>query len=97
MKDKEVLYKLLFELLIQFRERGKELDDKKIFHLSNLFHKIPLKLFNVDNDNDYAEILNYLKSNCRNYDLGLWVKEISKRYDDFPFLESDWFDDEKTK
>lgn len=45
---KSVLYRLLYDALIELRARGHERSDKVVFLLADLFHNVPLQLDRLD-------------------------------------------------
>lgn len=79
MTDKEFLYKLLYQALIEIREESLSIKNKKIFHLSNLLHSLPLILNRVKTDDEYKEVLSELEDRAEIDGLEKWIHNVKKQ------------------
>ena len=71
-KHKVYLYSLLSSALIQIREDAHENRNKKVFWISNLLHNLPKQL--LDENVNYEEILNELKSKAAHDQIDRWLE-----------------------
>ena len=72
-REKELIYKLLYQVLIEIREEAHLKGDKKNFLLSDLMHTIPLMLLKAD-DKDYSAILKKIEERAESRDMKNWLK-----------------------
>lgn len=80
MSSRNLVHQLLFEALLEMRERGRESGDNVVFHLGDLFHNAVLQLRDVDpipeGGNDrYDEILAVLKMRAKDKGCQSWLKQ----------------------
>lgn len=62
MTPREIIHRLLYLALIEIRMAAHESEPKKIFHLADLFHNIPLQLeITAQKEGSYEEILTWLQ------------------------------------
>ncbi|AYB29337.1 hypothetical protein [Chryseolinea soli] len=73
-REKELLYKLLYQVLIEIREEAHLKENKKIFYLSDLVHNVPLQLRNAKNESDYERILKKIEERAENRNMEKWLK-----------------------
>jgi len=78
MTSKTVVYKLLFQALLDMRQRGHESGDKVVFHLADLFHNAVLQLEEVaedGNDDRFEEILAFVQRRASEKGCSDWVND----------------------
>lgn len=73
-RDKELLYKLLYQVLIEIREEAHLKENKKIFYLRDLVHNVPLQLRNAQNESDYERILKKIEERAESRNMESWLK-----------------------
>lgn len=71
---KELLYKLLYQIMIEIREEAYLKENKKIYGLSDLVHNIPLILLKVENENDYDAIFKKINDKAESLGIQNWLK-----------------------
>jgi hypothetical protein len=71
---KELLYKLLYQIMIEIREEAYLKENKKIHCLSDLVHNIPLILLKTENENDYDTILKKINDKAESLGIQNWLK-----------------------
>lgn len=57
MIEQKILYRLIYESLLQVRAEANEIKNKKIYWITNLIHNLPLQLENAKTEQDYEQIL----------------------------------------
>jgi len=83
MEDRSVdearilLYKLIYQVLIEIREEAHYIDNKKIGKLSDLVHNLPLKLLKPDCD--YKIVLENLQAQAESIGAGKWLENAVKQ------------------
>lgn len=94
MESSKLLYRTIYRALIEIREQGHKSNDKFVFHVSDLFHVLPLQLERATRGEiDHAEILADLTE--RSYEKGIdeWlralIEEISLSENGDTFCEPD--------
>jgi hypothetical protein len=79
MNNMEYLYRVLHSALIIMRAEGLEIGNKKIYHLCNLLHNVPLQLLSAESEDDHSKLLFELKTRSEELGLGKWLEaEISE-------------------
>lgn len=77
MNSRESLHRLLYLALIEIRTEAHELGNKKIFHLADLFHNVPLRLENVlREESSYDEVLVWLRERAQEKGCGEWLDDV---------------------
>lgn len=79
MAEKEFLYKLLYQALIEIREESLLIKNKKIFHISNLLHNLPLILNKLKTDDEYKKILSELEDKAEIDGLEKWIHSVKEQ------------------
>ena len=74
MREKELIYKLIYQVLIEIREEATLRDNKKILCLSDLMHNIPLRLLKAENGNDYEGLLKDVTERAESIGMASWLK-----------------------
>ena len=69
--DKATFYRLLYQTLIEIRERAHEIEDKKIFALSDMMHNLPMMLLN--DRNSYEDLLSNIEGRAEEHGAKLWL------------------------
>ncbi len=73
-RSRETIHHLLYMALIEMRMEAYETENKKIFHLADLFHNIPLQLERVvAGERSYDEVLTWLQKRAQEKGLELWL------------------------
>lgn len=75
MNEKELLYKLLYQVMIEIREESYVIKNTKIHALSNLVHNVPLMLLKAEGENDFSEIVKKLQEKGQNLGIQNWLKK----------------------
>jgi hypothetical protein len=70
MTTKEIIYKLLYQALIEIREEAYTAKLTKTFHLADLFHNVPLSLEKAD---DYDELMIRIKKRASEKGIVDWL------------------------
>lgn len=74
----DILYKLLNHILIEIREEAHNIGSKKIFHLSDLIHNIPMKL--KDSDGNVREkLLKDIEEEADRKGVSKWLENVLKQ------------------
>ena len=73
MEDKEKLLRIIHLAFLEIREEAHEIENKKIFFISNLLHNLPLLLKN-ENAN-YKELLESLRKDVAHYNMERWLED----------------------
>lgn len=69
--DKKILYKLLYQTLIEIRERAHEIEDNKIFVLSDMMHNLPLMLMN--DQSSYEDLFRTIEGKAAGHGAKAWL------------------------
>lgn len=78
MSSRNLVHQLLFEALLEMRQRGHDTGDNVVFHLSDLFHNAVLQLEHVEDggpDEAYDEILGFLKLRAKEKGCEAWLQQ----------------------
>src|SRR5688572_29915505 len=70
--DKTIFYRLLYQTLIEVRERAHEIEDKKVFALSDMMHNLPMILLN--DRNSYEDLLRKLGGGVKDNRPNRWFE-----------------------
>jgi hypothetical protein len=73
-QEKELIHKLIYQVLIEIREEATLKDNKKILYLSDLVHNIPLLLLKAENEIDYDSILKKIADRAESRGMQSWLK-----------------------
>ena len=74
MTDRDMIYKLLFDALLDLRIEGHETKSKKVYGLADLFHQLPNRLKDMeDGKSTAAEILGELRQRARERGIEQWL------------------------
>ena len=73
IRNKELIYKLIYQVLIEIREEAHSKENKKVFYLSDLVHNIPLRLLKVNDEADFDKILSDITKNAEARGMGSWL------------------------
>ena len=74
MNKKEIIYKLLYEALVEIREEAYTAKLSKTFHLADLFHNVPLSLEKADEASDYDELMTRITKRASEKGIDDWLK-----------------------
>jgi hypothetical protein len=75
VREKELVCKLLHRALVEIRDRGRESEDKTVFHLANLFHNTPMQLLRASDGAATDEsLLNALRENAARAGCSEWLE-----------------------
>jgi len=72
-----LLYKLIYQVLIEIREEAFDIKNNKIEKLSNLMHNVPLQLLKADCN--HKELLEKLKAQAESIGAGRWFENAIKQ------------------
>jgi hypothetical protein len=76
MSDRDVLYKLLFDALLELRIEGAETKNAKVQRLADLFHQLPNRLRDIDSgDVDPATVLAELRTRAEEKGVHRWLEQ----------------------
>lgn len=75
MSSRSLIHQLLFEALLEMRQRGYESGDNVVFHLSDLFHNAVLQLDRTNGDSSDDEVLEFLKKRAKEKGCEEWVQQ----------------------
>lgn len=82
MKEKEYLHRLMHTAFVIIRAEAYERKDKKAFRICDLLHNVPLKILNIEKEEEYKiiyqELLNYVNSNGMKTWLDSNINEIER-------------------
>ena len=76
MTSRHQIFQMLFQALLEMRDRGHETGDKTVFHLADLFHNVVLQMAQADGngaDESYAEILAFIRQRAKDKGCEAWV------------------------
>jgi len=75
MTTKHLLLRLLASALIEIREEGYEIQNKRVFALADLFHNVPGKLARVDRgEMTPDEIMKWLQERAQSRGIEGWLE-----------------------
>ncbi len=78
-KQEDFIFKLLHIALLEIRIEAHE-SHKKIFHLADLFHNIPLQILNArKDDKKYTEILNWIQKRAEEKGCAEWLDSLCRK------------------
>jgi hypothetical protein len=75
--DKTIFYKLLYQTLIEIRERAHEIEDKKIFVLSDMMHNLPMMLLNERNS--YENLIGKIEGRAEGHGAKAWLDNAMRQ------------------
>ncbi len=78
-REKEYLYLLLSDALIDIRAEAYESGDKKVHWISNFYHNLPSAL--LYSEKTHAEILDNLREHAKHDDMEGWLENRIKGAD----------------
>jgi len=73
MSTKSLVHRLLFNALLELRERGRESGDNVVFHLSDLLHNAALQMDGAETCEDYDGILEFIRARAREKGCQEWL------------------------
>lgn len=76
MSARTTVYRLLFQALLEMRERGHANGDKVVFHLADLFHNAVLQMENAERDVDdlkFEHVLDFLEQRAKEKGCDDWL------------------------
>jgi len=76
MTAKSTVHQLLFQALLEIRERGHESGDSVVYHLADLFHNAVLQMENTeesDSATTFEEVLNFIHQRAKEKGCADWV------------------------
>ena len=77
MNDREKLFKLLHQALLEIRESTfYEITNNKVFKLSNLLHTLPLELASASSPEDHQKIFSRLYERASKKGLHQWIDNV---------------------
>ncbi|MEM7809073.1 MAG: hypothetical protein AAF561_13270 [Planctomycetota bacterium] len=72
--QRDQVYDVLFDALLELREAGSESGDKRVFHLADLLHQLPNWLKELDRGEISADdVVERLKSRAGDRGLSAWL------------------------
>ena len=69
----------MYQVLVEIREESYLLENKKIHHLSNLMHNVPLMLLHAENQADFDAILIKVQEKAEHLGMGKWFSNCSSQ------------------
>jgi hypothetical protein len=78
-EEKQLIYRLLYQVLIEIREESHLKENKKIHALSNLMHNVPLKLLKAESDDDFRTILKKIEEKADALEIRKWYDNAVKQ------------------
>ncbi len=85
MSDRDAIYRVLFDALLELREAGVELKDKRVFHLANLLHHLPHWLKDIDDGAATpTQVVQRLRERAEDAGVTGWFEAHLPRPDDQP-------------
>ncbi len=78
MSSQTLVHQLLFQALLEMRQRGHDSGDSAVFHLADLFHNVALQLEQAgtqSESDDYDEILAFLKQRAKEKGCDDWLRQ----------------------
>jgi len=76
MTAKSTVHQLLFQALLEMRERGHESGDSTVYHLADLFHNAVLQMECTqenDQSDGFEEVLNFIHQRAKEKGCADWV------------------------
>jgi len=76
MTAKSTVHQLLFQALLEIRERGHESGDSVVYHLADLFHNAVLQMEQTeegDTVDTFEEVLNFIHERAKEKGCADWV------------------------
>lgn len=77
MSSQAVVHRLLFQALLELRQRGHDSGDNAVYHLADLFHNVALQLeqAGAESESDsYDQILSFLKQRAKEKGCEDWLR-----------------------
>ncbi|NJL33331.1 MAG: hypothetical protein HC893_05065 [Chloroflexaceae bacterium] len=78
MQSRELLHRLIYRALIEIREEAYRIQNKKLFHISDLIHNLPLQLERGIENKSYDEILSTLQVRATEKGSEIWLENAIK-------------------
>lgn len=75
-RAKELVYKVLYQVLIEIREEAYIKQNEKIHLLSDMIHNIPLVLMNAETEEDYTKIMRQIEDRAKGLSIDGWLKNV---------------------
>ncbi|HEY9046202.1 MAG TPA: hypothetical protein VIN08_09915 [Ohtaekwangia sp.] len=79
-KARVLVYKILYQVLIEIREEAYIKENKKIHLLSDMIHNIPLVLMNAENEEDYSKIMKQIEDRAKGLGIDSWLKNALNQF-----------------
>jgi len=76
MTAKSTVHQLLFQALLEIRERGHESGDSVVYHLADLFHNAVLQMERTEEGDavdTFEEVLNFIHQRAKEKGCADWV------------------------
>jgi hypothetical protein len=79
MTTRRLLYRLLYAALLDIRVEGYTVNNKKVFHLADLMHNVPLQLDKVERGESSAEeVMHWLEKHAHEKGIERWLEQAIK-------------------
>lgn len=78
MSSQTTVHRLLFQALLELRERGHDSGDKVVFHLADLFHNAVLQMESIGDRNDesaFQEVLDSIHLRAKEKGCEGWLEQ----------------------
>jgi hypothetical protein len=78
MSASRTVHRLLFQALLEIRNRGYSTGDKAVYHLADLFHNVALQLEAVVEGNSnitYDDVLIFIRQRAREEGWEKWIDD----------------------
>jgi hypothetical protein len=76
MNDREMIYRLMYESLLEIRDAARESRDTRIFRLADLLHNVPLQLERViEGKKTYDQVLQSVRARAKETGCEKWVEQ----------------------
>jgi hypothetical protein len=78
MSSRSTIHRLLFQALLEMRQRGHDSGDNAVYHLADLFHNVALQLDQAESmadSEEYDEILAFLKRRAKEKGCEEWLQQ----------------------
>jgi len=79
MTAKSTVHQLLFQALLEMRERGHASGDEVVFHLADLFHNAVLQMQEGDAQSSYGDVLEFIQQRAKEKGCSEWVESQLQR------------------
>lgn len=79
MTAKSTVHQLLFQALLEIREKGHDSGDSVVYHLADLFHNAVLQMEQADEVNDFDEVLDFILQRAKEKGCSEWVENQLNR------------------